>query len=345
MFLSFLYPSDTLRAEFFLGYMMNTRQYGVIGIIVFAILFAVFSYYYRSQKVLLSGKEKKIAILKTASHPALDQAERGFLDVIEKQFGTSVICDVKNADGSIVAMNTIADAFVHDESVALFYSIATPALQALAQKERIRPIIFAAVTDPRILAIDSDRNVCGVTDAIDVKRQMMSIAQFVKDIKSIAVLYNTAELNSIHVVRQIKKEAQRLGILVYEVGVLQPSDIVSALEQYVGNVDAIVTPTDNLVATSISFIASFCNQHRIPLIVSDNLLLQYGVLASFGIDYYQAGIRAGECAVSILKDEQTPDQIGFEVLPQDVLLVNKVVYEQLKDKLLFDESSMKFWSK
>lgn len=319
---------------------MNKRQYSIIAIIFFIIFFAFYSYYRRPQT--LNAKTKKIAILKTASHPALDKAEQGFVEMIKKEYGDSVVYDIKNADGSIIAMNTIADSFAHDPSISLFYVIATAALQALAQKEAYRPIVFAAVTNPSLLNTSNRHNVCGITDAIDTQRQMDSVAQFVRNIQTIAIVYNIAELNSIHAVQEIKKEAKTLGILVYEIGILQTAEIANALEQYVQKIDAIVTPTDNLIASSASFIASFCNQYNIPLIVSDNLLLQYGALASFGIDYYQAGKHAGECAIRILNEEKTADQIGFEKLHQDTLLVNKTVYEVLKNKLVFDEATMKF---
>lgn len=322
---------------------MNKKQYHLFLIIVLMLILSSILYLlvafgfgrqYRDQRV--------IAILKTASHPALDESERGFLDVIEKHFGENVLCDIKNADGSVIAMNTIADRFVNNESVVLFYTIATPALQALIRKEQNRPIVFSAVTDPEVLGIENQQNVCGVTDAIDAEKQITSIAQFVRPINAIAILYNTAELNSIQAVAQIKKSAQKLGIVVYEIGILQASDSINALEQYVGKIDALVTPTDNFVASSITLIASFCNQHHIPLIVSDNLLLQYNVLASFGIDYYEAGRRAGEYAIQILDKETTPEKIRFKSLAQDTLLINYNVYQTMKDKLFFDSLSMKF---
>jgi len=319
------------------------RKLVFIGIFIVTLFLILLAYYHRQTKAI--DYEKKIAILKTAQHPALDQAEQGFLDVIEKNFDNQIFCDIKNADGSIVAMNTIADSFIQDDSIGLFYAIATPALQALTQKESERPIVFAAVTDPSVLNIGNKNNVCGVTDAVDATRQMDYVVRFVKNIQKISILYNTAELNSIHAAKQMKKEGESLGITVYEIGILQASDIGNALEQYIGKVDAIITPTDNLVASSISFIASFCKQHEIPLIVSDNLLLQYGALASCGVDYYQAGKRAGEMAISILNDEKTAEQIKFEQLPLETLQVNREIYEILKDKLLFDESYMTFLEK
>jgi putative tryptophan/tyrosine transport system substrate-binding protein len=321
--------------------MPNIHKTKKILILFFTVIIAALLVYYFFSFQKKSEKTYHIAILKTASHPALDLAERGFKKVVQEKLKNDVSFETKNANDSIAAMDIIADTFVFDPSIALFYAIATPALQAISQKEKYRPIVFSAVTDPSDLQLEKQHNACGVTDFIDADAQLSLITTLCPTTKTIAVPFNNAEINSVYAVSRIKAACKKRNITVIEVGVIQAADIVSALEQKATHVDLILTPTDNLVAISMPIIASFSQSHNIPLVVSDNTLLLQGAVASCGIDYFKLGKKAGNIAISILEQKQTPKKIGYQNSPLSPLFVNKKIFEFFQDTLVFEPKTMK----
>lgn len=73
--------------------------------------------------------------------------------------------------GSVADAHTIAQLFVGDDAIDGILAIATPAAQALAHVEHVKPIFITAITDPAgigLLGLQS--NVCGSSDMVDSAR-------------------------------------------------------------------------------------------------------------------------------------------------------------------------------
>jgi len=312
----------------------------IISASVFSLLFLLFYYFFLYNPN--TGSIPTIAIVKTATHPALDQALAGFYDVVKERFGDEIIFKIKNTDGSVTAAQTIADSLYQDTDVVLFYAIATLALCALAQKEKERPIIFSAVTNPSILSLENQKNICGISDLVDVSKQIKHVLTFVPGATSVGIIFNGAEINSLYVVKQMEEELEKRNIRVHKISVMSAIEVPAALEQNINNIDVLIAPADNLVAIAASLIAQMCNNHKIPCVFADNLLLQYGATATCGVDYYEAGKIAGTMAISILEQVNTPNIIGFMDQKEAVFKVNKEIYETMKEKLYFDPATMKF---
>src|SRR5262245_6282467 len=114
-----------------------------------------------------SKSEEKIiiGILQTASHPALDRARIGFKEQILKNIPSAQFIE-QNGEGIASAAQSIAAAFHANDAVVAIFAIGTPAAQAIARVEKQKPIIFAAVTDPKAAGL-LNHNVSGTSDRID----------------------------------------------------------------------------------------------------------------------------------------------------------------------------------
>lgn len=266
----------------------------------------------------------RIGIAQTASHPALDAARDGFTKELQKLLGNDVEFIINNAQGSIPHAHAIAQQFHANKQLNGFFAIATPAAQALSSVEKERPIIIAAVTDPYGLGlIHPGTNVCGSQDMIDVKAAIELILALVPEVKTVGLLYTSGEVNALAAAQVMRAQLAAMHIASLDFSVSQELDIAGLVESACRKVDVIFTPNDNIIASSISLVASIAQKNKIPLFVSDPMLVASGPLAARGINYTDSGAQAARIAYEVLVDGKKPSELPIAQTPSNALVINK----------------------
>ncbi len=278
-------------------------------------------------KIMRQSKGKTrftIGIVQTASHPALDEARAGFVETLQKQLNNDVAFIIRNAEGNITNIHTIAQHFHNRQDIDGIFAIATPAVQAMALVEKERPIFIAAVTDPHALGIIHPKtNVCGTTDMIDVAKEIDALHLFLPNIKTIALIFNSAEINATTLVKQMVVALKNKGITPLEIAITSETDIPGAIATALRKADALLAPTDNMIASAISFIAKEAHKARKPLIVSDNLLVKHGALMARGVDYRKSGQQVAHIALQIIVHGKKPHEIPLASADNRQIFINK----------------------
>lgn len=267
-----------------------------------------------------SDKKVKIGITQIVAHPALDRAREGFKDALSEA-GIDVEYEEQNANGEISTANLIATNLV-TQKVDLIYAIATPTAQAVVQATDSIPVVFSAITDPQSAGVIQS-NVTGVSDRVDVKQQLELLLQLNPSIKSVGVIFNSSEQNSIVQVDDLKKAASELGIEVVERSVTQASEIPQATSNLVASADAIYLPTDNLVASVVSLITDKANTDGKIVFGAEGAHVEGGALVTQGIDYYELGRKAGELAIEIIKNGKNPSDLEIQTMPLNDIVINE----------------------
>lgn len=284
-----------------------------------------------------SSKDVSIGIVQYAEHPALDNAKKGFLKALEENGYTkeNVSFDDQNAQGDGSNCTTIAEKFVND-NVDLIFAIATPTAQAAANKTSDIPIVLSAVTDPASAELVKTNekpggNVTGTSDLTPVADQFDLLQKLLPDAKTVAIMYCNAEDNSIFQADIAKEECAKRNLTAVEKSVTDSNQIQQVTESLIGKVDAIYIPTDNLLAEGMATVAQVANENNLPCIVGESGMVENGGLATYGIDYYNLGYRAGLQAVKILKGEAKPADMPIEYLPAEEceLAINEKVAKKL----------------
>ncbi len=251
-----------------------------------------------------------IAIIQTASHPALDAARDGFINSLQEKLGKDIGFTIRNGESSINTLYAIAQQFHARQDIDAIYAIATPAAQAMASVEKEKPVIIAAVTVSPELGINFDGdNICGVSDMINVRAEVEAMHQLLPNIQTVGIIFNTAETNAVATAKVMFTELERAGYTPINVGIASESDIEPATMSALRKVDALIAPTDNTIANSIALIANLARKAEKPLIVSDNMLVKYGPLMARGVDYYQAGVDAAHIALQLLINHKKPYEL------------------------------------
>jgi putative ABC transport system substrate-binding protein len=236
---------------------------------------------------------------------------------------------VRNGQGSISSIHTIAEQFHFKQSIDAIFAIATPAAQAIISVEKEKPIIIAAVTVSSQLGINvTGQNISGVSDMINIRKEVDAMRALLPDeIKTVGILYCTAEVNSVAMSQVMVAELERVGYIPLLVGVTSEADMEPAILSAARKVDVFLAPTDNVVANAIQLIVDLVNKVNKPLVVSDNMLVKYGALMARGVDYYESGKQAGEIALQLLLHNKKPQELSIVHADNEDIYVNKKVLD------------------
>ncbi len=262
----------------------------------------------------------------------MDAARQGFIDEIEKS-GLEVEIDYKNAQADQSNCTLIANHFV-SENCDLIFAIATPAAQsAVAVTSRI-PILVTAITNPESAGLvksneKPETNVSGTSDLAPIAKQIELIKKIKPDAKNIAVLYSSSEANSKFQAEIAINEAQKLGLNAKEFTFSQITEIQQVVESMQGKIDAIYTPTDNMVASNMTLISKTALNLGIPVICGEDNLLSKGAAGTFGVNYRELGEITGDQAKKILTEQGVPQNMPIEYIKNSKLAVNEEVLAKL----------------
>lgn len=257
-----------------------------------------------------------IAVNQFVEHPALDATLKGFQDEL-KEAGVDVDYKIYNGHGNMGVTYQIAAQIVGDKP-DMIVAIATPSAQAcVKQYEKApqlkgTPMLFTAITDPLLAGLVTNYekpggDVTGVSNQTDQGRHIDNVKRFVPGLKMLGVVYNGGEANSISNVERMKSAAAERGIEIREATVVNSADVQQAANSLVGQVDAILIPTDNTVISAFEVMTKVCQRSQTPLFVQDVDSVRRGAIAALGFDYYEHGRQTGAMAIRILNGAKPGD--------------------------------------
>lgn len=280
-------------------------------------------------------KVYKIGISQFVEHVALDAAREGFIEGLEEAGyvdGENIELDIQNAQADQSNCQTIASTLVKDQK-DLILAIATPAAQAVANETQDIPILVTAVTDPADAKLvksneEPGTNVSGTSDLTPCKEQMELLTQLVPEAKKVAMLYCSAEANSKFQIAMAKEAADELGLETMDATVADSNEIEQVVRSLKGKVDAIYSPTDNVIAAGMTTVSMVADEIGIPVICGEEGMCSGGGLATYGINYKELGKQTAAMAVKILEGEDV-SAMPIQYQENCELIINKTAVEKL----------------
>ncbi|MCD7894817.1 MAG: ABC transporter substrate-binding protein [Erysipelotrichaceae bacterium] len=277
----------------------------------------------------------KIGVIQYMQHDALDASYEGFKDTLVEAGVSEDNIDYQVAGGDQSNCTTIADKLVNDGN-DLIYAIATPAAQAAQAATTEIPIVGAAITDYETAGLVESNdapggNVTGASDLTPVADQFDLMMELLPDTQSVAILYCGSEDNSIFQGNIAVEKAEELGLEYKVYTVSDTNDIDAVVNQIASDDhDVVYIPTDNLLATYMSSVEAITSQYQIPCIVGEEGMVSNGGLATYGISYYNCGVKAGEQALAILNGEATAAETPVEYLAAEdcTVVINLTIAEK-----------------
>lgn len=292
-----------------------------------------------STKTEDSAKVYKIGILQQLEHAALDASTQGFKDACIEKFGEgNVTFDVQNGQGEQANCATIANNFVAD-NVDLILANATTALQCAAAATDTIPILGTSVTDYATALDISDWsgatgiNISGTSDLAPIDKQEEMLVELLPDVKTVGILYCSAEPNSEYQAKLFEEALKADGIEYKEYTAADSNEIQSVVTSAVSEVDALYIPTDNTMAANTEVINNICLPAKIPVIAGEQGICTGCGIATLSISYYDIGYRAGEMAYEILVNGADITTMNVESAPEVTKMYNATICKELGIKV------------
>ena len=258
-----------------------------------------------------TSKAYKIGVTQIITHPALDAAVAGFKAALAEKGFTNVTYDMQNAQGDMSTNASIAQKFA-SEPLDMIVGISTPSTQAVVKAITTTPIVFTALTDPVSAGLMTDPqapsgNVTGVSDQMRVEPVLELVKLINPDAKTVGIVYNSGESNSVFIVKQVEAAVAPLGLKLVKATASTTSEVQAAAQSLVGRVDAITVIGDNTAVAGIATIVKVCDQNKIPLYAGDTDTVKAGAAAGYGPPYEELGRQLGYQAALILSGTPIKD--------------------------------------
>ena len=267
------------------------------------------------------AKVYHIGICQLLEHAALDKATQGFQEKLTELLGEgNVEFDLQNAQGESANCSTIAAGFVAS-NVDLMMGNATAALQACVAASAEIPVVGTSVTDyGTALEIDdftgvTGTNVTGASDLAPLDQQAAMIKELVPGVKTVGLLYCSAEPNSVYQIKEIEKNLDELGIAYKEYSAADSNEIQSVVTNAIAECNALYIPTDNTIAANTEIVNNICEPAKIPVIAGETGICSGCGIATLSFDYYDVGVAAAELAYEILVNGANPGELEIRTAP------------------------------
>ena len=275
-----------------------------------------------------------VGICQLVQHAALDAATQGFVDTLKAEFGDKVNIIEQNASNDIPTCSTIVNGFVSD-NVDLILANATPALQAAVEATDTIPILGTSVTEYGVaLGIDGftgtvGGNVSGTSDLAPLDQQAAMLLELLPDVKSVGILYCSAEANSVYQAEVVKAALEDAGVAVEIYTFTDSNDVAAVTATACDASDALYIPTDNTAASCTEAINNVAEPAGVPIIASEEGICSGCGIATLSINYYDLGVTTGKMAVKILKGEADISEMPIEYFPDPVKKYNPALCDAL----------------
>ena len=267
------------------------------------------------------NKTFTVGVCQLVQHPALDQATQGFVNALKAELGEeNVVIDVQNASGETNVCNTIVNNFV-SKGVDLIMANATPALQAAYNATEKIPILGTSITEYGV-ALGTPLtngvvggNVSGTSDLAPLNEQADMILEFLPNVKTVGIVYCSAEANSKYQVQEMTKFLEAKNVKVKEFAFADSNEIDLVVKGACAECDALYIPTDNTAASCAETIGNIVREKKIPVFTGEENPAKVCGVASLTISYYDLGVATGKMAAKILKGEADISTMKIEYAP------------------------------
>jgi putative ABC transport system substrate-binding protein len=284
---------------------------------------------------LAAAEMKTVAVTAIVEHPALDAARDGIREALAEAGwteGENLAFSYESAQGNPATAAQIARKLVGDQPDVIV-PISTPSAQTVVAATKDIPVVFTAVTDPVAAKLVASLekpggNVTGMSDLSPIGKHLDLVKEIMPTVKTLGVIYNPGEANSITLLELLRKESPARGIALKEAAAPKSSDVLSAAQSLVGAVDAIYVPTDNTVVTALEAILKVGTQNRLPVFAGDTDSVPRGAIAALGFNYRDVGRQTGAIVARVLKGEK-PGDIAVQGVEITELFVNPKAAEAM----------------
>ncbi len=282
------------------------------------------------------GRVYKIGLAYFAPEAGGEACMRGIFDGLRQQgFEEGKNLEVRraHAQGEIVNIPQMLQNF-DGSDVDLVLPMSTPVISAACGFVKHKPVVFTYCSDPVAAGAGTSfsnhlPHVTGIGSFPPVQDMVDLIHQTLPQARTIGILYNASEANSVKVVQVARGLFSDAGMKLEEITVASSSDVLQAAQALASrHVDAFYIQGDNTVVQAFDAVIKVCRDAKMPLFVDDPDIAKRGATACVGLGYYRPGFAAGQPIARVLLGE-SPANIPMENVSEKALWLNLPEGERL----------------
>ena len=248
-----------------------------------------------------TGDTIKVAVVKQMDHASLDEIANAVeeeLDAIAAKNGVTIEYETYSGQGDQSVLNQIGTQVV-SEDVDVIIPIATLAAQVMANcaEETQTPVVYAAISDPDAAELTGIDYVTGTSDALNTDFIMDMMFKQNPDVQKVGLLYSLSEANSTKPIADAKAYLDEKGIAYEEKTASTNDEVITAASALIADdVDAVFTPTDNVIMAAELAIYENLAEAGIPHYTGADSFVRNGAFATCGVNYTDLGHQTADLA-------------------------------------------------
>ena len=281
-------------------------------------------------------KTYKVAIIKQMDHASLDEiagAVGGELERLAKDNGVTIQYEIASGQNDQSTLKQLADQAIAD-GADVIVPIATTAAKvaALSAEDTKTPVVFAAVSypDEESVALTGIDYVTGTSDALNTRAIIDLMLVQDPDLSKVGLLYSLSEDNSARPIAEAKEYLDSKGIAYTEQTANSNDEVIAAASALIAEgVDAVFTPTDNVIQSAELAIYETLIEAGVPHYGGADSFARNGAFAGCGVNYTLLGGQTADLAYDVL----TKGMDGMEdyyLLEGGIITVNTETAAALK---------------
>ena len=265
----------------------------------------------------------KIAIVQQMDHASLDEIRTAIeaeLDAKAAELGVSIEYKDFNGQNDATTLNQIGTQVVSDgyDAVIPIASLAAQCMAAACEPTGT-PVVYAAISDPEAADLTGIDYVTGTSDALNTPFILDMMLAVQPDVKTVGLLYSNSEANSQTPIAEAKAYLEGKGIEYIEKTGNTNDEVLTAAASMVGQVDAVFTPTDNVVMAAAAAVSETLTDAGIPFYTGADSFVTAGAFTTCGVNYTDLGTTTADMALDILQSGEVPE---YHVMDGGIITVN-----------------------
>ena len=305
----------------------------ILAVILVLSILASFSVFSAASAFAEQASSYKIAIVKQLDHASLDEIANAIateLDVLAEENGVEIQYEIYSGQGEQSVLQQIGTQAIADDVDAII-PIATLAAQVMTAvaEDTQTPVVYAAISDPEAAELTEIDYVTGTSDALNTAYILdMMLAQN-PDLKSVGLLYSLSEANSRTPIAEAKAYLDEKGISYVEATGNTNDEVIAAASSLISDkVDAIFTPTDNIIMAAELAIAPTFIEAGIPHYAGADSFVRNGAFTTCGVNYTDLGTKTADLAFKAITDGLA-DLEDYYLMDGGIITVNTETAEAL----------------
>ena len=272
---------------------------------------------------------KKYVIVKQLDHASIDEIAVAIENELKELDETAEVEIYSGQNDQSTLMQIGKQAVTDGADVIIPIGTLAAQTMVVASEETEIPVVYATISDPEAASLTGIDRVTGTSDALNTKQFVDMLLKQNPDLKTVGLLYSNSEANSQKPITEVKKILDEKKIKYIEATANTSQEVIAAASSLIASkVDAVFTPTDNVIMSSeLAIYEAFMNAN-IPHYAGADSFVRSGAFATCGVNYTDAGIKTAKLAYEVLQPGFKKAE-EFITLDGGIITVNTEVAEKL----------------